>query len=87
MPQVRRPAFFLEDRMAVDLKDFRGKITPLAWCYLEAEHRATGRDQSEIVREILHDWASSKHVAATVAGGLLEAEGISGDVRERQGTR
>ena len=73
--------------MAVDLKDFRGKITPMAWCYLEAEHRATGRDRSETVREIRHDWATTKHAAATVAGGQLEAEGIAGNGGERQGTR
>jgi len=48
--------------MSADLKDFRGKITGLAWCYLEAEHRAGGQDQ------------------------LLEAEGISGNLGEHQGT-
>lgn len=72
--------------MSADLKDFRGKLTPLSWCYLEAEHRATGRDQSEIVREILHAWASEKHHAASVAARLMEAEGIAGNVREQPGT-
>lgn len=72
--------------MSVELKDFRGKITGLAWCYLEAEHRATGRDQSEIVREILHEWASSRHVMHIEAQGLLEAEGIAGNSRELRGT-
>jgi hypothetical protein len=71
--------------MSADLKDFRGKITPLAWCYLEAEHRATGKDQSEIVRDLLDEWARAKHHAATVATRLLEAEGITGNVGERQG--
>lgn len=70
--------------MSADLKDFRGKITGLAWCYLEAEHRATGRDQSEIVRDILHQWASGRHVMHIEAQGLLEAEGISGNSRELQ---
>lgn len=72
--------------MSADLKDFRGKLTPLAWCWLEAEHRATGKDQSEIVRELVHAWASSKSDAAMVAQKLMEAEGISGNVRERRGT-
>ena len=71
--------------MSADLKDFRGKITPLAWCYLEAEHRATGEDQSEIVREILHAWAERKHDAAIEARKLLEAEGIAGNGREEAG--
>jgi len=68
--------------MSVELKDFRGKITGLAWCWLEAEHRATGHDQSEIVRDILHTWAESKHRASIEARRLMEAEGISGNARE-----
>lgn len=69
--------------MSAELKDFRGKITPLTWCYLEAEHRATGKDQSEIVREILHTWAELKHDAAIEAQKLLQAEGIAGKNGER----
>ena len=68
--------------MSLDLKDFRGKITSLTWCYLEAEHRASGQDQSEIVRGILHEWAELKHRAAIEAQKLLAAEGTSGNVRE-----
>ena len=71
--------------MSAELKDFRGKITALAWCYLEAEHRATGQDQSEIVREILNQWAEHKHRAAIEAQKLTEAEGIAGNVREFPG--
>ena len=71
--------------MAVDLKDFRGKITPLSWCWLEAEHRATGQDQSEIVRELLHEWAEKKHRSAIEAQRLMEAEGISGKSGEAEG--
>jgi hypothetical protein len=71
--------------LSADLKDFRGKITALAWCYLEAEHRATGEDQSEIVREILHSWAERKHDAAIEARKLMEAEGIAGNDREGEG--
>ena len=70
--------------MSLDLRDFRGKITGLTWCYLEAEHRAGGKDQSEIVREILHEWAERKHEAAIEAQKLLAAEGTSGNVRERR---
>ena len=39
--------------MAADLKDLRAKITPRAWCFLEADSRATGKDIAELVREIL----------------------------------
>lgn len=72
--------------MAADLKDFRGKLTPMGYCWLEAEHRATGKDQSEIVRDLVHDWACVKSMAAIEAQKLMEAEGIAGNVRERKGT-
>jgi hypothetical protein len=68
--------------MSEPLKDFRGKLTSLAWCYLEAEHRATGEDQSEIVRDIMHTWAERKHQAAIEAGKLLKGEGLRGKTRE-----
>lgn len=68
--------------MSLELKDFRGKITGLTWCWLEAEHRATGSDQSEIVRDILHAWAETKNRAAIEARKLMEAEGTLGNVRE-----
>lgn len=68
--------------MSAELRDFRAKITDLAWCYLEAEHRATGRDQSEIAREILHEWAEERHRASIEARKLMGAEGTSGNVRE-----
>ncbi len=64
--------------MSAELKDFRGKLTGLAWCYIEAESRATQRDQSEIVREIVHVWAERRHRAAIEAEKLLRAEGIAG---------
>ena len=68
--------------MSLDLKDFRGKITSLTWCYLEAEHRATGEDQSAIARDVLHEWAEKKHRAAIEAQKLMAVEGTSGNVRE-----
>lgn len=73
--------------MSAELKDLRGKITSLTWCYLEAEHRASGLDQAEIVREILHAWAERKHKAAIEARKLLAAEGIAGNVTEEAGRR
>ena len=80
--------------MSVELKDFRGRITPEADCVLEAEARATGRDRQEIVREILHDWAAQRIHGASVLHKLLLAEGLSGiadgtagKMRESQGGR
>lgn len=61
----------------MELKDFRGKITVEAWCLIEAEAQTSGRDCSEIVRDILHGWASRKLDAYKVATRLMEREGVT----------
>lgn len=80
--------------MSIELKDYRGRITPEADCVLEAESRSTGKDRQEIVREILHAWAMSRIHGATVLHNLLRAEGlggigggIAGNARECEGAR
>lgn len=79
--------------MGIELKDFRGRITPEADCVLEAEARASGRERQEIVREILHDWAMERIHGASVLHRLLLAEGLKGidggtrgNTGEREGT-
>lgn len=72
--------------MSEDLHDLRAKITTETHVVLEAEHRVTGRDKSEIVREILHGWASKRLDVVRVTGALLAAEGVIGSIRECQGT-
>jgi len=71
--------------MSAELKDFRGKLDPLSWCWLEAEHRVTGKDQSEIVRDMVHAWALERANAAIEARKLMEAEGIAGISGEKKG--
>lgn len=71
--------------MSLDLRDLRAKITPETWCWLEATHRITGRDIAEIVREHLHDIALNQLRIASVANRLLDAEGLSGSIGDRQG--
>lgn len=78
--------------MGVELKDYRGRITPETDCALEAIARATGRDRQEIAREVLHKWAVEQIHAATVMDKLLRAEGmagigggIAGNVRDSEG--
>lgn len=78
--------------MAAPLKDFRGKITTEADCVLEAMNRVSGRDRSEIVRDILHDWALERLHERSVLTKLLHAEGllgasegVAGSAREPQG--
>ena len=71
--------------MAADLRDLRAKITVLAWAFLEAESRTTGTEMSEIVREVLHGWASRKLEGHIVAQKLLIDEGIIGMTRDDKG--
>ena len=80
--------------MGIELKDFRGRITPEADCVLEAESRTTGRERQEIVRDILHEWATQRIHGASVLDRLLRAEGlpgigggVRGIVRESEGVK
>lgn len=61
----------------LDLKDFRGKITPETDCVLEAESRVTGKDRAEIVREILHEWAQQRIKVHRVLQHRLVTEGLT----------
>lgn len=65
--------------MSAELKDFRGKLTAETDCVLEAMNRVSGRDRSEIVREILHKWAVDKIHEHSVLTGLLAREGLAGE--------
>ena len=68
--------------MAEPLRDLRAKVHSTTWCAIEAEHRATGRDHSEIVREVLASWAAQRIHAANGLPRLLAGEGIDGNGRE-----
>lgn len=71
--------------MGVELKDFRGRLTVEGDCALDAEARATGRDKSEIVRDLVHEWAMRRIHAAKVLDRLLIAEGSGGIAEGRAG--
>ena len=78
--------------MSLPLIDFRGKITHETDAVLEALHQACGRDRSEIVREVLADWAAGKIHEASLIDQRLKREGLrgidggtAGSVREREG--
>jgi hypothetical protein len=64
--------------MSEPLKDLRAKVTPETDAVLEAVARATGRDRSEIVREVLHDWALIEIGKASMVHKMLRAEGLPG---------
>lgn len=68
--------------MSQELRDFRGKVTPETDAVLEALNRATGRDKSEIARDVLHKWATEQLEAAKLMVRLSTCEGRR---RESQG--
>lgn len=63
--------------MSIPLIDFRGKVTPETDAVLEAINRATGKDKSEIARDVLHKWAAAEIHASTVLHSILQREGIA----------
>lgn len=63
--------------MSAELRDLRVRVTVETDCVLDAHHRVSGRDKSEIVREILHDWAAREIDQANVLQLRLRAEGIA----------
>lgn len=61
----------------MDLRDLRAKVTVETDCALDAHARATGKDRSEIVREVLHGWALQQIDTSTLLLRRLTAEGLS----------
>ena len=70
--------------MAIELKDYRGRITAETDCVFEAMSRASGREKQELVREVLHEYALGKLSEHKVLAALLKREGIAG---ESEGSR
>jgi hypothetical protein len=64
--------------MSLELLDARIKITPETDAVLEAVHRATGKDRSEIARDVLHTWAENHIAESVLTMQLLKAKGLSG---------
>lgn len=64
--------------MSIPLIDFRGKITQDTDAVLEAVHQATGRDRSDIAREVLDLWAVGKIHEASLIDQRLRREGLRG---------
>lgn len=71
--------------MSIPLADFRGRITREADAALDALSRNSGRDKTEIVREILHSWALEKINEANLLDQALTVAGFEGIRVDRRG--
>ena len=65
--------------MSEPLKDIRSKVNGETWALIEAESRATGKEQAEIIREVLHGWSAQKWQVIRVARQLAKAAGKAGE--------
>jgi hypothetical protein len=73
--------------MSLELVDLRSKITVEADICLEAEALATGKDKSEVVREVLQAWALSRITVCNVVIKRLEAQGLGRDLSGTSGNK
>jgi predicted DNA-binding protein len=60
---------------APELRDLRAKVTADTDQVLDAISRATGKDKSEIVREVLSAWACEEVHKATMVLRLIDRKG------------
>lgn len=74
------------ERVSLELRDLRAKVTIETDLVLDAESRALGLDKSEIVRDVLHLWATKRIHAATVLHKLLCSEGLAQDSKGSSGS-
>lgn len=70
--------------MSLPLIDFRGKVTHETDAVLDALNLGTGKDRSEIAREVLHNWALSKINEARLLNDALGVAGLEGIAGERR---
>ena len=68
--------------MSLPLIDMRCKVSPATDALLETLHRTTGRDKSEIARDVLHKWAEKEIHAAMLLHSELKDKGV---LRDYQG--
>ena len=71
--------------MSIPLVDFRCKVTPEIDSLLEAKHRITGLDKSEIARDVLQKWAVAEIHVVMMVYDELESKGILGDYKGATG--
>jgi len=65
--------------MSLPLIDLRIKVTTEVDALLEVLHRTTGRDKSELARDVLHKWAVKEIQASMMLHQELKSKGILRD--------
>lgn len=65
--------------MSIPLVDFRCKVTQEIDSLLEAKHRITGLDKSEIARDVLQKWAVAEIHVVMMVYRELKSKGILGE--------
>lgn len=63
--------------MSEELKDLRAKVTKRTDAVLEALNRSSGRDKSEIAREVLDKWAADQIHSASLITSMAGPKGGS----------
>lgn len=64
--------------MTAELRDLRAKITVESDAALDVVSRVTGKDRSEIVRDVIHRWALEQVSISSLLHARLRAEGLAG---------
>lgn len=67
----------MHKNVSLDLVDQRIKVTLEAKCALRAHSRIEDKDESEIARIVLHEWAMKEIKKAKVMDAFMKSEGIS----------
>ena len=68
--------------MALPLLDFRTKLPIETLAVIKGHATAFGKDEAELVREILNDWAKRMSHAARLTDEHLRVAGVGGHGRE-----
>lgn len=63
--------------MAADLVDVRGKVTAFGHCALTAHARAHSMDISEIIRDLVEEFARKQAHAASLLASCMKAKGVT----------
>ena len=64
--------------MSLDLKDIRAKVPVKTWAVIKGMAAAFDKEEGEIVRQVLTEWAAKMSHANSVTKKVLDVEGVTG---------